>query len=184
MIIIGLCFLVTAFATRAIGTKVLHPNRFYEALADLIRQHDHSGDHVPGQMYVPCSGMCELVSGGVGPASKNPDDYVLREWRGDVLPFLRRELASPVKSLACIVYTREAYLADPEIGPDDPVHQHPEWTHLLVAVLAGSSPPSAHRLVANLAGGNKEALSWSAEEIRAKAQETALYYATHSIVAD
>jgi len=57
-----------------------------------------------------------------------------------------------------------------------------------VAVLAnaGPRPPaySPHRLVANLAGGNKDALAWDADTIRAHAVAAAIYHETWSVVAD
>jgi hypothetical protein len=38
--------------------------------------------------------------------------------------------------------------------------------------------------VHNLAGGNLEAQKWTADEIRAKAQEIEAFWTNHSIVAD
>jgi len=58
---------------------------------------------------------------------------------------------------------------------------------VLVAVLAFAGPKAPltpHRLVKNLAGGNKEALLWSADEIRAKCAEAAGYWDEWCVVAD
>ena len=58
---------------------------------------------------------------------------------------------------------------------------------MLVAVLAFAGPKaplSPYRLVHNLAGGNNEAAQWTADEIRAKALESKVYYDEWCTVAD
>jgi hypothetical protein len=56
-----------------------------------------------------------------------------------------------------------------------------------VAVLAAAgreSPLSPYRFAWNLAGGNHEAETWTADEIRAKAKEIMAYDGKWSTVAD
>jgi hypothetical protein len=56
-----------------------------------------------------------------------------------------------------------------------------------VAVLAFAGPKAPLppiRLVHNLAGGNKEAATWTADEIRAEAVEIRAYDETWAVVAD
>lgn len=174
-----------AFDPTAVGSRVLNRDQFMLALGEQIENHDQSGDRAPGQHFVSCPrAMFELVSSGVGDATSNPDDYVLREWRGEVQAFLKREKASPVNFLACIVYTREAFLADPQAEA-----YAAEWlgdaTHVLVAVLAGDvGPVQPGRFVANLAGGNNAFLTMTGDEIRNMAAECRAYWSTHSVVSD
>jgi hypothetical protein len=55
-----------------------------------------------------------------------------------------------------------------------------------VAVIASSgpeSPLSPWRFVSNLAGGNREALDWTADEIRQKAQDVRDYWSEYEVVA-
>ena len=97
-----------------------------------------------------------FVSAGVGPQSTNPTDYVCRLHRGHVGAYLKREHAAPITGCAVVVYTREAYLANPEITAME-AYRIGDATHVLVAVLAFAGPEAPltpHRLVANLAGGN------------------------------
>lgn len=88
------------------------------------------------------------------------------------------------------MYTAEAYLSDPDVAGDEAEVrriQRSGCTHVLVAVLASAGPKSPYspeRFVSNLAGGNKEALTWSAEEIRQKAAEVTAYAREWSVVAD
>jgi hypothetical protein len=145
------------------------------------------------------------VSAGVGPKSADVSRYVLRDWRGEVKPFLKREHASEVESLLVIVYTVDAYLADPQVDASErsqieagkattfnPRVAKPSgfvpYTHVIVAVLAnaGPKPPaySPSRLVANLAGGNNDAAKWDADTIRAHAVAAQDYAANWSVVAD
>jgi len=182
---IALSNILTAFSAITVGSKVLHPEAFIAALLDALEHHDTSKDRTPGQHFVVCPrSMFELVSGGVGPASSNPDDYVLREWRGDVMAFLHREKASPVNFLACVVYTREAYLNDPEVTGTER-EKIGGATHVLVAVLAGDAGPvQPGRLVYNLAGANHDFDAMSGDEIRKLAKESSEYWSTHNVVAD
>ena len=131
-----------------------------------------------------------FVSAGVGRRSAEPEDYVLRANRGRVNAYLRRSAAAQVESLACIIYTREAYLADPDVREDmeefDRITRS-DATHVLVAILAAAGPKAPLtpiRFVENLAGGNREALLWSADEIRQKATAIAEYDRDWVVVAD
>ncbi|OGZ33046.1 MAG: hypothetical protein A2174_01840 [Candidatus Portnoybacteria bacterium RBG_13_41_18] len=128
------------------------------------------------------------VSAGVGVRSTTPEDYILREYRGQVDLYLQRWLAAPVESLAVIVYTTEAYLSDPDVKSEEAARiQQSGATHVLVAVLASAGPKaplSPKRFVHNLAGGNKEAVQWTADEIRHKAAEVKAYHDKWCVVAD
>jgi hypothetical protein len=181
--------IVTAFSTKTIGSKVVDSLKFEGFLEKAILQHDVTKDKVTGQHFLPLPNEAfETVSAGVGVRTDNLEDYILREYRGQVDVYLKRELVAPVESLAAIVYTVEAYLADPDVRPEEAVLiKDAGATHMLVAVLASAGPRaplSPKRLVHNLAGGNKEALAWTADEIRTKAAETKTYHDQWCVVAD
>jgi hypothetical protein len=97
-------------------------------------------------------------------------------------------LAAPVDNVAVIMYTLAAYLQDPDCSEDERrrvLDMRP--THVLVAALASAGKPStltAHRFVWNLAGGNNEALAWTADEIRQKAKEIKEFTSEWGVVAD
>jgi hypothetical protein len=97
-------------------------------------------------------------------------------------------LAAPVDNVAVVVYTLDAYLKDPDCTPEETTRiKDMGPTHVLVAVLASAGKPStltAHRFVHNLAGGNLEALAWTADEIRQKAREIKEFSSEWTVVAD
>lgn len=183
----------SAFAfTPVIGSKVLDPVRFVQELSREIRGHDHSTDRVPGQLSIRMHpSTFPLVSCGMGPRYQNREAYVLGHHRGHVGAYLKRRYAGSVQSLTCIVYARAAYFADPDVA-DDKIERgrleaDQNITHVLVAVLASpflTSPYPEHTLMRNLAGANREALIWTADEIRAKCKESVEFWEKWAIVAD
>lgn len=187
---LSLSEIVTAFKPMTIGSKVTAFAPFLELLKECIASHDPSKDRQPGQHFIPMPEQANLmVSGGVGPASTDPNHYVLRFHREKVAAYLKRQFAAPTDSVACVVYTIDAYKKDPDCTPEEIQRVvAEEATHVLVAVLASSGPKvtplSPFRLVHNLAGGNLEAQQYTADEIRAKAKESLLYHNAWSTVAD
>lgn len=182
--------IMTAFSKLVIGTKVTNSDKFMAEVRTAILEHDFSKDRIPGQALLHVPGAVPYVSGGMGKNRNNPDNYVLRFYRGKVHAYLRREFAEPVTDCHVVVYTTQAYLNDPDID-EDPYEaeliKRIMCTHVLVAVLAASGPPSTlspYRFVKNLAGGNHEALAWTADEIRAKARDIAKNVDGWSLVAD
>lgn len=167
--------ILSAFEPQPIGTKVLDLTAFLAVASAYIEAYDFASQRVPGQGFIMCPDAVPFVSAGVGPKSSNPNDYILREHRGVVSAYLRREHAAPVEGCALVVYTTDAYLADPDVTPEEAARiRGLEASHVIVAVLAFAgpkSPLSPYRFVWNLAGGNREAATWSADEIRAKAKE-------------
>lgn len=185
--------ILSAFSSGVVvGTKVLDHEKFLQTVvAETVAAHDFSADRVPGQGYIPIpESAFGLVSAGVGHRTADPKDYVLTAHRGRVNAYLRRERAAEVESLACIVYTRAAYLADPEVVEDKEEFErisNSDATHILVAVLAAAGPKAPltpHRFVSNLAGGNREAAEWTAEEIRTIAKDVLSYDNEWVVVAD
>lgn len=160
--------ILSFFDKETIGAKALDSQGFISILQQAIFQHNFAAEKTPGQAVIdlaqamPKYSMEEwrqIVSGGIGPRSARPQDYVLRLHRGHVHMFLKREFAAPPRSIRAVVYTKQAYLVDPDVLGDLQERQRiegTECTHVLVAVLAScvDSFVSPYRFVANLAGGN------------------------------
>jgi hypothetical protein len=185
----GVSSVCAAFAASSVGTRVLSPGDFYGFLGEAVSAHDFARDRVPGQGFIPLPPEAyATVSGGVGRRRPDSVDYVLATHRGRTGAYLHRRHAAPVEGLAVVVYTLAAYAADPEVEASEiDAFRAQGVTHAVVAVLAsaGPRPPlSPERLLSNLAGGNREALVWSADEIRAKATEVLAYDADWCVVSD
>lgn len=183
--------IVTAFNESTIGSKVLDAEGFLSALTTAVEGTDFEGQRVPGQAFIMLPESAhKTVSAGAGRRTLNPADFVNRLYRGKVSQFLSREHAGEVEGLAAVVYTVDAYLADPDVAGDaGEVARVRESgaSHVLVAVLAFSGPKSplpVGTFVHNLAGGNKEAALYSADEIRAMAKDIESYWDEWCVVAD
>lgn len=178
----------SAFGTRSIGTRASDPIRLLEVIEKAVAAHDFTKDRVPGQAFIELPEAVPFISAGVGPRSKDPDDYVLREHRGIVSAYLKRRLAAEVTGCAVVVYTLAAYGKDPDVDWNELERcRKMRATHVVVAILGRASPSSPlppYRLVWNLAGGNHEAALWSADEIREKAKAAIDYDSAWVTVAD
>tara|TARA_R110000824_G_scaffold82768_2_gene207381 strand:- start:3686 stop:4375 length:690 start_codon:yes stop_codon:yes gene_type:complete len=152
--------------TTTVGSKVTDVDTFIKILTGAMASHDPSKDEVEGQHYVqlPLSGeLLNSVSCGVGERfGRTAADYIPRDHRGVVGAYLKREFALPVSKVAVIVYTLEAYAADPDVS-DEEVQRVTDFLvakgdpYVIVAVLASygsESPLSPRRFVANFAGNN------------------------------
>lgn len=173
--------------TGVIGSKVIDHAGFSRVLQTAVDAHDFTQGRVPGQGFIPLPAALPFVSAGVGHPTENPGDYVMRLYRGRVTIFLRREHAAAVESCAAVVYTKLAYLSDPDVTSEEAARITDPVTHVLVAVLASAGPRSElgpYRFAANLAGGNHEAQRWTADEIRAKAKAVVEYDDQWTTVAD
>lgn len=152
--------IVTAFNRRAIGTKVIDRGRFEAFLDDAIRKTDFSKGKTPGQALVRLPREAfRTVSCGVGKRTLDPDDYVPALHRGHVGLYLRRHCAAEVKSLHVVVYTWDAYKADPDVDLEEIKSFRVPPTHVIVAVLASANNKprlSPGIFVHNLAGGNND----------------------------
>lgn len=162
---IGISHIVQCFEeTDVVGTKVLDRDKFMEVLGKALAEHNPKNDTQEGQHNVELTDdAIPLVSCGVGLRTLNPDDYIVRPWRGTLQTFLTRERAADVTGVRAIVYTREAYGRDPEITREQFLGAFPddETTHCVVAVLAvggpkGKTPVEPLRFCRNLSGCNAE----------------------------
>lgn len=172
MLNIGVSSIVSAFQNdEVVGTKVLDKEAFMAVLRQAIELHNFDVDH--GQALIKIDEAVPYVSAGVGLRSHNTEDYVVRRHRDRVELYLKRERAARVRSVSAVVYAMEAYEKDPQVKPAEAARlQENGVTHVIVAVLASStSKPlmTAHRFVANLAGGNNVEMNMSADEIRQRA---------------
>lgn len=183
---------LTAFGLRVLGTRVEVIDAFLRHLHEAVERHDFSADKpVPGQAFVELpEAAVEFVSAGVGHRTSDPNDYVLRNHRGRVGAYLKRERAAKPTSVAAIVYTMDAYLNDPEVRFNDAEYSRAHnsgATHALVAVLAFAGPKSPvdpFRFVANLAGGNNAYLGKTGDELREEAKAVVSYDAEWCVVSD
>jgi|SRR5690606_1162411 len=145
----------TAFESQAVGSKVDLISTFMRLLEESVHKHNTLKDRAPGQHYIVMPDAAKhTVSAGDGLKSDNVNDYVIRYHREGPKMFLRRGCAGDVRDLAVVVYTREAYLIDPDYDVSEDIG---DATHVIVAVLASSGPKSPitpYRFVHNLAGGN------------------------------
>lgn len=181
--------ILTAFKVECIGTKVIDADEFDTFLFAAVEATDFGAQRVPGQAVITLPpGAYRSVIAGAGKRTLNPDDYLARVHRGEVGLYLKREHAAKVEGLAVVVYTRDAYMADPDVaGHADEVERVGNATHVLVAVLAFAGPRSPlpkGTFIHNLAGGNKEAALYSADEIRSMAKAIDDYWGQWCIVAD
>ena len=171
-----------------VGTKVTNYGGFFTALSLALRSYDSTNDRVPGQHFIIVPEAMPYVSAGVGRRSSayGAAQYVVRSHRGRMEAYLKRDYAAPVTGVAVVVYTRAAYVADPEVSREE-IAALGNATHVVVAVLgfAGPNPPlSPYRFVSNLAGGNNEALTYTADDIRRMAKDIKAYDDEWCVVAD
>lgn len=184
----GISSICSAFGNNVIGTRVMNQGDFLAVVDESVQSHDTSKDRVAGQHFVqlPQSAV-SMVSAGVGRVEGQPSEhFVIREHRGEVGAYLHRAHAADADGVAAIVYTLDAYKADPEVDMSKESFGD-DVSHVIVAVLAFAGPQSpltTNRFVSNLAGGNKEALEWTADEIRTKAEEVKNYWSEWRVVAD
>lgn len=155
-----------------IGTKVLDRDYFLSTVNEACDCHEFSE---LGQSVIELKGMEVVVSCGIGKAVDNESAYIVRSHRGKVSSYLRREFAAEKFTVSVVVYTKAAYLKDPDCSPEEIARitaEDPKY--VLVAVLSspvGYKPQmSPYRFVKNLAGGNNNELSMTADEIRACAR--------------
>jgi len=187
-----------AFDKSCVGTKVLNSDNFLDTLMGAV-----AGFTFPesGQGFIPLPALaCEFLSSGDMPREGlKAEDYVVREWRGEMGMFAKRQhvppwqlfkLAQHVPPTFCaaVVYTVDAYCADPQVHPDEIGALRMEnATHVLVAVLGSRGPKttlSSHRFVRNLAGGNLAFADKTQAELVEMAKDVVEYEQNWVTVAD
>lgn len=183
---LALSNICSAFADTAIGSKV-KPECREDALRLMEQAVSLYTFPESGQGFIVCPDLIPLVLSGDAPKSVEVSDYVLRKFRGEVQKFLRRECANNVEVSFCalVVYTKDAYLKDPDVVGDAEAGiprdeeelnrvETLDCTHVLVALLASGGPKptvSPGRFVLNLAGGNNDYKNMSGDDLRALAAD-------------
>jgi len=170
-----------------IGTKVLDPATIMSMLTARLDAGEVSFDEF-GHGFVPCPELAGAVSCGVGLHTDNPEDYVLRSYRGQVSAYLRRDWAATADFVAVVLYTAEAYMSDPDVTRAEQDRITSEGaTHVIVVVLASAGPKAPvapRRFVANLAGGNPEWGTFDKAKLVELAVEATSYHDKWCTVAD
>lgn len=154
-----------AFDERAVGTRLnLSKNKheFLDILGNIVLPMDPAKEKVYGQHFVVLpKELYHFFSAGDGPKIKDPSAYHVRMWRGEPSMFMKREYAGEVKFLAAVVYTRSAYMLDPDFEkkPEEEQKRFERSLHnrVVVAIIASSGPAAPvtpNAFVHNIAGGN------------------------------
>lgn len=188
---IGVSSRVLVFRPECIGARVLRPEQFMSILEAVVAAHDFASERTPGQGYIAMpQESYRLVSSGVGKRTEEPSNCILRGDQGRVESFLNRRLSEPVVSLTVVVYTRDAYLNDPDVGKNPAEVASAtasDATHFMVEVIAsaGDDAPFALRaFLASLAGDDKGASGSVPREVRELARAIQLHDDTWMVVAD
>jgi hypothetical protein len=180
---IRICFIAAAqFEGTGVGSVVTNKVAFLGALNKALETYEFPPD---GQGSVALGTEAnDTVRAGTAHHTGNPDDYQVVTHRGEVVTVLDREMLSEEQmrpdSVAAIVYTAEAVLADPQVSDEDREYfqEHPNDLYL-VTVLGFQGPPStisSHRFTRNVAGGNDSFLL--PEDIQ-DAAELRKWYTSH-----
>lgn len=175
-----------AFNSSCVGTKVTDRDAFMDelkvALAAFEMPTSGHGSLVLSSAVAPI-----VLSGDCRREGLTEDDYIVRQWRGEMMVFAKRRegLAS---FCVAIVYTIDAYLADPQVSESER-DRVAGATHVLVAVLGSCGPKptlSSSRFVRNLAGGNPDYAPGrkTNEELATEAASIVDYESKWVVVAD
>lgn len=190
-ITIGISPTCHGFDEEAVGTRVMEPAQFLCALAEaIVATNDTDGFSERGTAFIPLDDALKTVSAGVGKRSENPDDYVCREHRGRVSAYLKREFAAPAISLSVVVYTKEAYLSDPDVKADAAELKRASEAnaqYYIVAILASATkeaPVTPYRFCHNVAGGNIEYWDKDRNELVDLAKASLKFDSKWAVVAD
>ena len=172
-----------AFNNNCIGTKVTHEAEFRHELAHALVAYDMPAN---GQGFIPLANVSPYVlSGDCERAGLTEKDYVVRLWRGEMMMFAKRR-EQRATFCAAIVYTAEAYFADPQVDEAEKARLEGA-THVLVAVLGSRGPKptlSSSRFVRNLAGGNASFAHMGHQALVEMAKAIEAYEAEWVVVAD
>jgi hypothetical protein len=189
-IVIGYASTCRAMRSNAIGTKILCLPAFEDAVRCAIARNAFGTERERWHGTLLCPEAIPFVSAGVGRRMSDCGDYVVRMHRGKADLFLKRRYAARVEACSVVVYTREAYLVNSEVRGDPAERERihcSRFTHIIVEVFATAGPVaplSPDILVYSLACKNELSLTWSADEIRARAAESKAYWDKWCVVAD
>lgn len=178
----GICH---AFYGNCVGTKVAHENAFRLVLVNALARYDMPAN---GQGFIPLPlAVPYVLSGDCEREGLTENDFIVRQWRGEMMMFAKRR-EQRATFCAAVVYTAEAYFADPQVDASEK-ERCEGATHVLVAVLGSRGPKptlSSSRFVRNLAGGNNDYAfgQKSYTDLVSISQEIVAYEAAWVTVAD
>lgn len=172
------------FSNNCVGTKVTHEAEFRYLLRCALVSYDMPAN---GQGFIPLPNVPYVLSGDCERAGLTENDFIVRQWRGEMMMFAKRR-EQRATFCAAVVYTAEAYFADPQVDASEK-ERCEGATHVLVAVLGSRGPKptlSSSRFVRNLAGGNNDFAfgQKSYTDLVAISQEIVAYEAAWVTVAD
>jgi hypothetical protein len=142
-----------------VGAKVLDHSGLFAAIKTAIAEYDRF-DEVDGELFLELPLETRtFVRARVGKATRFPQDYVVRRKDGLMQAYLLPEHAAPVDVLVVIVFTAEAYLANPKLR--DGVVVADDVTHVITEVLPNSGL-DVHTPMEMLSGigGDLDEFSW------------------------
>lgn len=174
-----------AFDNNCVGTKVVNEGGFSRKLMDALDRYVMPEN---GQGFIPLPlAFPYVLSGDCAREGLTENDFIVRQWRGEMMMFAKRR-EQHATSCAAIVYTAEAYFADPQVDAAEKERRNGA-THVLVAVIGSRGPKptlSSSRFVRNLAGGNNDFAfgQKSYTDLVAISQEIVAYEAAWVTVAD
>lgn len=183
----------SAFNEKTVGTKVIDKVSFIKELTKAIKLIDFNNQKTVGQAVVSMDSSCfSFVSSGVGFHTNNLDDYIIRKHRGYVGLYLKRIFAAPIENLDVVIYTKDAYINDPDIHEvdgelEEVLKVNPEY--VIVAVLTNSTANKSYsynRFVKNLAGANHNFAEHllTVEGLIDKAKEVVRFSGRYATIAD
>lgn len=157
-------FATGKFENEVVGTKCLGTlGDFLGVLAPLIEAHVPDPGATPGQLVIPLP--TELLTSLLpGDRARTLDkaDYHPQDWRKSMEMFMLREQGAHAEDGIAIVFTREAWCADPDFDPGDPFLEE-DTTHVLVDIRAVGNhrdDVSYRRWLLNFTGGSS---AWTIE---------------------
>tara|TARA_R110000824_G_scaffold289937_1_gene478470 strand:- start:297 stop:893 length:597 start_codon:yes stop_codon:yes gene_type:complete len=172
----------------SVGTILRDPTTWSQVQDAILAGIQSTEPQVWGGIFVqlPPETFGLLYAGAIPkPDSTRDSDFVIRTHREIQSMYFRRDLVSPdalePQSAMAIVYTAEAFLADPEVTPEEIADfKSCGATHGLINIVATGGTPTkpetgCTRFVKGLAGGNKAYETMSKEDLVALAKRVAAY---------
>jgi len=175
------------FTAAAIGTFVKDPETLSRIVSEAVASFEFP-ENGQGFVVLPEAAK-DCVLPGVALRTPNVGDYCLREHRGEISEYINRNTADlgQCDMVAAIVYTAEAFLADPQTSEEEKAaFSEAGYTHCWVTTLGnkGPKPPvGAWRFAVNLAGGNAAYANATRAQLVEEAREIQEYWSTWGTVA-
>ncbi|KKW28677.1 MAG: hypothetical protein UY72_C0064G0005 [Candidatus Uhrbacteria bacterium GW2011_GWD2_52_7] len=178
--------------SRVVGYKIPDLEAFIAAVKDAFVNPDLN-EVTPGEFVISKPEISRLVKPGIGKRSNNPEDYVLRNHRGKVGAFLKREFAIPYADYNVIIWTLPRFSKESTESPSDfedlTKFMKSGCTHALVGAKAASAVVDAEDFVRNIMDTPRQdffthPFEVLVDDVRNSAQRVTTFYDMWSLVAD